>query len=78
MGTMKAASGTKPAPPRASRVRDTADASPVRARDEVTFADQRFLGQQVPLSLAPYRLQAADRWWRESCAQPEPRSKRHQ
>ncbi|MDH4065211.1 MAG: hypothetical protein OEW19_12490 [Acidobacteriota bacterium] len=37
-----------------------------RAHDEVAFTEDRSIGPQLPLSLAPYRLQAADRWWRES------------
>lgn len=30
------------------------------------FTEDRYLGQQLPLSMAPYRLQAADRWWSEN------------
>jgi hypothetical protein len=63
---------------RVARAREAEELRAVRARDSVTFADVRFRGQQLPLSFAPYRLQAADRWWRESChAQSEPRTKRH-
>ena len=74
---MKAA--TKVLMRRIARAREAEDLRAVRARDMVTFADVRFRGQQLPLSLAPYRLQAADRWWRESCqAQSDTRAKRHQ
>ncbi len=74
---MKAA--TKVMLRRIARIREAEDLRAVRARDTVTFADVRFRGQQMPLSLAPYRLQAADRWWRDACvAQSETRVKRHQ
>jgi hypothetical protein len=74
---MKAA--TKVMLRRIARAREAEDLRAVRSRDTVTFADVRFRGQQLPLSLAPYRLQAADRWWREAClAQSDTRPKRHQ
>jgi hypothetical protein len=74
---MKAA--TKVLMRRAARAREAEELRAVRARDMVTFADVRFRGQQMPLSLAPYRLQAADRWWRQAClAQAETRTKRQQ
>ena len=64
---------------RIARAREAEDLRAVRSRDRVTFADVRFRGQQLPLSLAPYRLQAAGRWWRESClAQLDTRAKRQQ
>lgn len=64
---------------RIARAREAEDLRAVRSRDVVTFADVRFRGQQLPLSLAPYRLQAADCWWREACqAQSDTRAKRHQ
>lgn len=67
---MKAA--TKSIPRRAHRSREADGIRGLRARDAVTFAHERYLGQQLPLSLAPYRLQAADRWWREACAAASP------
>ena len=45
---------------RIARIREAEDLRAVRSRDTVTFTDVRFRGQQMPLSLAPYRLQAAE------------------
>jgi hypothetical protein len=50
---------------RAARARETEILRSVRSRENCTAADDH-LRQQLPLSLAPYRLQAADRWWRET------------
>jgi hypothetical protein len=65
---------------RMARAREAEDLRAVRSRDSVTFADVRFRGQTMPLSFAPYRLQAADRWWRESCLaqSTDAKAKRHQ
>ena len=59
---MKAA--TKLLMRRAARARETEVLRSLRSRETVT--DDPYLRQQLPLSLAPYRLQAADRWWRET------------
>lgn len=61
---MKAA--TKLLMRRAARARETEIVRSVRSRENCTAADDSYLRQQLPLSLAPYRLQAADRWWRET------------
>jgi hypothetical protein len=63
---------------RIARQREAEDLRAVRSRDTVTFADVRFRGQQLPLSLAPYRLQAADRWWREACLAQSDRGNKRQ
>ena len=47
----------------------------VRTPPGVTFSEDRYVGQQLPLSFAPYRLQAADRWWRENGSAEEPARK---
>lgn len=75
---MKAA--TKVLVRRIARAREAEELRAVRSRDSVTFADVRFRGQTLPLSFAPYRLQAADRWWRESCLaqSTDTKTKRHQ
>jgi hypothetical protein len=59
---MKAA--TKLLMRRAARAREVEVLRSLRSRE--TVADDPYLRQQLPLSLAPYRLQAADRWWRET------------
>ena len=59
---MKAA--TKLLMRRAARAREIEVLRSLRSRETVT--DDPYLRQQLPLSLAPYRLQAADRWWRET------------
>ena len=59
---MKAA--TKLLMRRAARAREIEVLRSLRSRETVT--DDPYLRQQLPLSRAPYRLQAADRWWRET------------
>jgi hypothetical protein len=50
----------------------------VRASETRPTPDDLYLRQQLPLSLAPYRLQAADRWWRETGSPAnDPIRKRH-
>jgi len=62
---MKAA--TKLLVRRVVRARETDVLRSLRSREEAcTVTDDPYLRQQLPLSLAPYRLQAADRWWRET------------
>jgi len=71
---MKAA--TKLLMRRAARAREIEVLRSLRSRETVT--DDPYLRQQLPLSLAPYRLQAADRWWRETGAPAnDPTRKRH-
>jgi hypothetical protein len=61
---------------RAARAREIEILRALRSRE--TVADDPYLRQQLPLSLAPYRLQAADRWWRETgSGVSEPARKRH-
>ncbi|MEZ5288137.1 MAG: hypothetical protein R2712_25740 [Vicinamibacterales bacterium] len=69
---MKAASSRSSARAQArSRV-----ASVRSLREEAPFAEDRFLGPQLPFMLSPYRLQAADRWWQENAPAPEVPRKR--
>jgi hypothetical protein len=49
---------------RAARAREIEALRSLRSRETVT--GDPYLRQQLPLSLTPYRLQAADRWWRET------------
>jgi hypothetical protein len=63
-GTMKAA--TKLLARRTARTREAQDLRSLRRQDAASIAEDKFFGQQLPMSLAPYRLQAADRWWRET------------
>lgn len=61
---------------REARVREVDDLRPLRQPPGLLLpAHGRSTGFQLPLSLAPYRLQAADRWWQETGA-PRPRRRR--
>ena len=61
---------------RAARAREFEELRSLRSRETVT--DDPYPTQQMPLSLAPYRLEAADRWWREAGSTAnEPSRKRH-
>ena len=51
---------------RTARAQETEMLRGLRASDTRATPDDSYLRQQLPLSLAPYRLQAADRWWRET------------
>ena len=51
-----------------ARTRETSAIRSLRQQAAEGFTEDRHLGRQLPLSMAPYRLQAADRWWRENGA----------
>lgn len=51
---------------RQTRARGSAALRGLRAQSTAEFTGDRYLGPQLPLSLAPYRLRAADRWWNEN------------
>ena len=50
----------------------------LRTSETRATPNDSYLRQQLPLSFAPYRLQAADRWWRETgSGGSDPSRKRH-
>jgi len=59
-----------------ARTRETETLRSLRAPTAMAYPQDRYRAQQLPLSMAPYRLQAADRWWRENGSAGETSRKR--
>ncbi len=70
---------TRPRKRRRARIRATETPQDARTHHGMSYPAHGPLlnGLQLPLSLAPYRLQAADRWWQQAvAADAEPRRQR--
>lgn len=59
-----------------ARTHETEGLSSLKADASTAIIQDRYLGQMLPLSMAPYRLRAADRWWHENGSSEEAPRKR--